>query len=134
MQAKSAKYDLNEVFAYIRRQKYWFSAKSRSVDEVTRVYAATSNPKSAEEAERFILDGIFALTPSNFYDRGFQWEMTVDIYGLIYDNRPWFVKFGMDEQEDENGTKEKLLQEISFHPPECGFVTQGGINIPAGGP
>ena len=56
--------------------------------------------------------------------------MVVDVYGLLFDARPWYVKFSIKDEENENGALEKLLQEISFHPPSEGFVTSGGINIP----
>lgn len=61
MTAKTAKTDLKDVSDFIHRKKYWFS------------------PKSAEEAEKFIIDGVLSLTTQNFYDRDWQWEMMADI-------------------------------------------------------
>lgn len=49
------------------------------------------------------------------------------------DGRHWFVKFGVDDQGNEDGTVEPWLQEISFHPAKRAFATQGGIEIAAGG-
>lgn len=125
----TAKYPLDEVFGLIRAGKYWFAAPSRSVNEVVKVYATTANPKSNVEAEKFVLDGIFSLKEVNFYQHSFQWDMVTDIYGLIFDTRPWFVKLGIADEE-EDGVTEPLLWEISFHTPKEAFVTTGGISIP----
>ena len=126
----AAKYPLEEVFKLIRANKYWFSAPSRSVNEVVKVYATMTTPKSNVEAEKFILDGIFSLKEDNFYQRSMQWDMVTDIYGLIFDTRPWFVKFAIADEELGEST-EPWLQEISFHPPDIAFVTAGGISIPS---
>lgn len=95
------------------------------------MYANTGNPKTDSEAERFVLDGIFTLSDQNLYQCGMQWGVVVDIYGLIYDGRPWYVKFAIADEEENNVT-EPWLQEISFHPPNKEFETLGGIKIPAG--
>jgi hypothetical protein len=127
-----AKYELKEVFRLIGESKYWFSAPSRSVNEVIKVYSGSGSPKSNSEAEKFITDGVLTLTDGNFYQSATQWGMVVDIYGLIYDGKPWYVKFAIADEE-EGGVTEPLLQEISFHPPEKEFVTSGGIKISSGG-
>jgi hypothetical protein len=128
--AEMAKYPLDDIFGLIRESKYWFSAQSRSLYEVIRVYAST-NPKTLVEAEKFILEGILTLSAKNFYRRNIQWEMVVDQYGVIFDSHPWFVKLAIQNEENEAGVSEPLLQEISFHPPEKEFTTTGGIKIPA---
>ena len=126
-----AKYPLDEVFKLIRASKYWFSTPSRSVNEVVKVYATTKTPKSNVEAEKYILDGLFALKDANFFKSSRQWDMTVDIYGLILDTHPWFVKFAIADEENDAGVSEPWLQEISFHPPDQAFKTVGGISIPS---
>jgi hypothetical protein len=128
--AERPKYELADVFQLIRVSKYWFSARSRSVNEVIRVYANSGSPKTTADAEKLILNALLTLTEKNFYQRNFQWEVILDIYGLIYDNRCWYVKFAVVDEE-ENGMTDLWLQEISFHPPKEGSVTLGGIKIKA---
>lgn len=85
--------------------------------------------ENVAEAEAFILKGILELKEENFYKRVIQWgdsKCIADVYGIVFDGKPWFVKFRIDSEED-------LLEEISFHPPEETFVTVGGIQISAGG-
>jgi hypothetical protein len=123
------KYSLEEVYEKIRQKKYWFSAMSRSIDQVIKAYGKVKNQEVIEEAEGFILDGILKLNEQNFYKRVIQWDdlsCIADVYGIILDGKPWFVKFRIDFEEN-------LLEEISFHPPEAEFTTVGGIRIPAGG-
>lgn len=118
------KYDLKEIQALCKSQdltRIWFSAKSRSTDKVIEAYASTEEPKSYEEAVKFILQGIVELKPEDFVERVLQWGMVAaDVYGLICDGRPWYVKFIY-----EDGT----LEEISFHPPERPLKTASGIII-----
>ena len=102
------------------------------INEVIRAYANSDTPKTTADAEKFIVGALLTLTEQNFYKRDIQWEVVVDIYGLIYDKRPWYVKFAV-ANEEENGVTEPWLQEISFHPPKEEFVTSGGITIKAEG-
>jgi len=100
------------------------SAKSRSVDAVIWAFRGSSNPKSVSEAVKFILDGIKALDDGAFVQSAVQWgdpKCIADIYGLIFEGKPWFVKFLIDE----NG----ILEEISFHPPEKDLKTVSGRKI-----
>lgn len=128
-----AENDLKTVFGLIHSKRYWFSAPSRSVNKVIEVYASSGKPKTAEEAREFIIQGVLTLKDENFYQRGRQWEMVTDIYGLIYDGHHWYVKLGVQDEETADGkTKEPWLQEISFHPPEKPFKTLGGIEIKTG--
>lgn len=124
-----AKNELPHVFGLIHANKYWFSAPSRSVSKVIEVYAASGKPMTNTEAEAFIIQGVLALKEENFFQSGTQWEMVVDIYGLIHHGLPWYVKLGVQDEETEDGTKEPWLQEISFHQPEKAFKTVGGIEI-----
>jgi|GEM_PF-6603641 len=79
-----------------------------------------------EQAEQFALEGIFQLTEKHFYKRVLQWtDCIADVYGLMFHDKPWFIKFRIDKEKD-------LLEEISFHPPDESFVTVGGFTIPAG--
>lgn len=126
-----AKYPLTEVFKLIRAKKYWFSAPSRSVYEVVRVYQNTPAPKTNQEAEDYILEAVLGLTDAHYCSSSLQWDVVTDIYGTISDNRPWYVKFAISEEENDLEQLEPLLQEISFHPPKVAFKTSGGISIPA---
>ena len=72
----------------------------------------------------FVLAGIKELTDRHFVKTVLQWGKPADVYGLIYDGKPWYVKFTLED----DGT----LQEISFHPPELEMITIGGIKVPAG--
>lgn len=124
-----AKNELPYVFGLIHANKYWFAAPSRSVNKVIEVYAASGIPMTSTEAEVFIIQGVLALKEENFFQSSMQWEMVVDIYGLIHQGLPWYVKIGVQDDETEDGTKEPWLHEISFHPPEKPFKTVGGIEI-----
>ena len=124
-----AKYPLSEVFTLVMEGKYWFPAPSRSFLIVQGLYSETPKAKSTIEAKQFILAGILSLKPENFYKRQMQWGVIVDIYGLIFDDMPWFVKFAIAPAENDDGFEESFLQEISFHPPERSFVTRGGIKL-----
>lgn len=127
--AAQAKYPLQQVFDIINSgdpSSVWFSAVSRSINPVIQVYAVTDKPKSLTEAQKFILDGIKTLTPDNFVQRTLQWndpKCVADVYGLIYDLRPWYVKFLIEDN---------VLEEISFHPPEKEITTVSGLVIPKG--
>ena len=118
-----AKYHLEDIFDIINsgdEDSIWFSARSRSTGKVIEVYGATPEPKSETEANRFILDAILTLTPGDFVENGYQWEVVTDIYALEYDDRPWFIKFCIEEGD---------LNEISFHPPEKPMTTVSGKTI-----
>jgi hypothetical protein len=124
--AQTAKYPLPEVFKRIKEKKYWFSAPSRSTDCIIEVFECTDRKMGIEQAETFALEGIFQLTDKHFYKRVLQWSNCVaDVYGLVFQNKPWFIKFRIDDEDD-------VLEEISFHPPDEAFVTIGGFKIPAG--
>ena len=124
---KKARYDLQQVFAIIDSGKtgcIWFPAPSRSVLAVVRVYEKTATPKDLNEAKEFILAGIRALKDGDFVDHNYQWETTHDIYGIVVDGRPWYVKFCIDGDGD--------LSQVSFHPPERELKTVDGHIIAAG--
>ncbi len=121
---QTPKYDLKTVQDFVRGgdgDAIWFSAPSRSINEVIRVYSNADAPKSLAEAAEFICDGILLLTEKHFVVRVLQWGVVADVYGLIYDERPWYVKFVFEDD---------LLEEISFHPPERELKTVGGYLIP----
>lgn len=119
------KYDLKEIQSLVKSSdmdKIWFSAPSRSINEVIRVYGNTDNPKSYEDAVDFIFDGLLALTRDDFVKIAPQWENEfADVYGVIFDELPWFVKFIFNDGE---------LEEISFHPPKQEMKTVSGNVIP----
>lgn len=53
-----------------------------------------------------------------------QWQTDVaDQYGILFDGRPWFVKFLIGD--------DGLLEEFSFHPPEKPLPIKSGAVIPA---
>ena len=124
--APKAAHSLDEVKrlinAYLQNGEdtVWFSAITRSVDQVTALYPRFST----QEAVRFILEAVLSLSEQDFCSSNLQWGSTnlvADVYGLIYDDKPWFVKFLI-----ENNT----VEEISFHPPEKPLKTSGGKLIP----
>ena len=128
----TARYPLQSVFAIIDTGdpgRVWFSAQPRSINAVLKVYKSeVSGPKDAEEARRFILQGIRTLTEVNFVRTVVMWNdpgCLGDEYGLIYEKRGWYAKFRIDEDGD--------LDEISFHPPERELRVTGGLVIPAAG-
>ena len=121
--SQTPKYDLNAIRQLCstgNRELIWFSATSRSTSQVIAVYAATDSPKGYKEAVEFILKGLQALTTEDFVESVLQWNTVADVYGLVFDNRPWYVKFIF-----ENG----VLEEISFHPPEKPLKTVSGKTI-----
>ena len=121
--AQAPKYDLQEIFAIIDggdKNRVWFSAPSRSIQEVIKVYQGSIDFKDAEEAAIFILKGIRSLKPENFVERILQWDAIADVYGVIFDSRPWYVKFMVEDG---------ILNEISFHPPTKPLKTISGLII-----
>ncbi len=119
------KYDLKQMQSLVQAgdlDKIWFSAPSRSVYEVIRVFKETDTPKNYEEAIDFILNGLLALTKDHFVKVSPQWDNEfADVYGLEFENLPWFVKFILKDGE---------LEEISFHPPKEEMKTVSGKVIP----
>ncbi len=125
----TAKYPLQQVFDIIDTEdseKVWFSATSKSINPVIEVYSKTSSPKSITGAQLFILVGLKTLTDLNYAQRTIQWnnpKCIADVYGLIYDKKPWYIKFMIEDG---------VLEQISFHPPKAEFKTIGGLLIPKG--
>jgi len=125
-----AKFSLAEVFRIIDScdlNRIWFSAPSRSVNEVIKAYAGSTTPKNYEDAVKFILGGIKTLDDGAFVERVVQWgdpKCIADVYGLIYDGKPWYVKFRIED--------DGVLDEISFHPPEKELKTISGKIISKG--
>jgi len=125
-----AKFSLADVFRIIDSgdlNKIWFSAPSRSVNEVIKAYAGSPTPKTNVDAISFILSGIKTLTDKDFVQSLPQWsdpKCIADIYGLIYDGKPWYVKFLIGD--------DGVLEEISFNPPIKELVTVSGKKIPKG--
>ena len=120
-----AHYSLQQVQSIVREGKteQIHILPKRSTFQVIRTYAATGKSLTIKEANEFILKGLLQFTEKNFLKSQIQWDCVVDIYGLIFDAKPWFVKFYIEEGE---------LVETSFHPPEKTFTTTGGIKIPKG--
>lgn len=123
-----ARYSLEEVFLLIDQQKYWFSARSRSLFPVVRALEGRGRKVTLEEAGSFILRGIKKLEACNYVESILQWndpKCIADVYGLIFEDLSWYVKFRIDREEG-------ILEEISFHPPERDLVTVEGMKIPKG--
>jgi hypothetical protein len=125
---RRARYPLQEVLRLVDEKKGWFSARPRSTLAVTKAYEGSTNPKSQDEAEAFIWQGIRSLTDAHYCESVLQWgdpKCIADVYGIIFDGRPWYVKFRINDEEG-------LLEEISFHPPEKEMRTVSGMVIPKG--
>ena len=122
---QKAKYDLAEVFKLVDAGKIDFTLPKKSIDAVVAVFRDSQKPLTVPEAEEFICSGIKTLTDKNFCGSQLQWEtLVVDKYGLLFDDRPWFVKFAIGE--------DGRLEEISFHPLVEALTTLWGIKIPKG--
>lgn len=106
------------VNAYLQdnRDTIWFSATSRSINQVAAIY-----PHFDQQAiVRFILNALLILTEADYCSSNLQWagsQLVADVYGIICDGKPWFVKFLIEND---------CLEEISFHPPERPLQTVGG--------
>jgi hypothetical protein len=118
-----AHYSLSEVVRLIGQNKFE-CGYTRAIKSVVDVFATTNTPKSQEEARQFIADGLKTLTPHDFFESQFQNDITVDKYGIIFAERPWFIKFYIAND---------FLEELSFHPPKDSFKTVGEKKIPKGG-
>ena len=117
-----AHYSLSEVVRLIEKNKFE-CAYTRAIKPVVDAFATTKTPKSQDEARQFIAEAMKTLTPDDFFGSQIQNEITVDKYGLIYADRPWFVKFYIAND---------FLEQLSFHPPKDSFKTVGGKRIPEG--
>lgn len=117
------KYELKDVFSIINsgdETKIWFSVPRKSYEWVVQVYADTENSKTNSEAIEFIKLGILSLTEDNFVNQVTMYSDPTDIadeYGLIFDDKPWYIKLQITEGE---------LNEISFHPPQKRLKTFSG--------
>ena len=111
------------VNAYLKKSEntVFISAPSRSVDQVVAIYPHFT---VEQDAVNFILNGILTLAEGDFCFSNLQWNdpnLVADVYGFIYDGKPWFVKFLIENN---------CLEEISFHPPEKALKTITGKIIP----
>ena len=125
--ALKAKHSLKEVVKAVDEKRYWFSAPSRSIDEVIRVLGKQGNSKTRAEAETFILQGLKKLKDGDFVESVLQWndpKCVADVYGATIEGLPWFIKFRIDEEGD--------LDEVSFHPPNKSMITISSQVIPEG--
>lgn len=126
--SRAARYPLVDVTVCMDEMRYWFSAPSRSINEVIRIYEKLGRPKNESEARDFVLQEIRRLQPGNFVQSVVQWgdsQCVADVYGALIEGQPWYIKFRIDE--------EGWLEQISFHPPAHALMTQSGSVIPAGG-
>ena len=120
-----AKYDLREVFELIDADEVE-SSVSTAVSRVMEVYSGSHPSMEAAEAENFIIDGLKSLTEDDFV-RTVLMKITrtpADEYGLVYDNRDWYVKLSI---ETYLGTDERYVDNVSFHPPEKDLTTVNGL-------
>ena len=110
--------DLNKII---------FSVPSKSTESVVTVFAETETPKSLVEATRYIFRGIKSIGNDDFVERQCLFDdptCIADVYGIIFENRSWYVKFYIDE--------EIYLEQVSFHPPEWEMKTVSGKLVPKG--
>jgi len=124
-----SKFELSDVFKIIDSKdetKIYFSAFSRSVMPVMEVFQIENKAITQEQAKEYILEGIRTLTPEHFVRTVILFNDSTylaDEYGCYFDNKPWYIKFRIDEEGN--------LEEVSFHPPLRDIVTSAGIVIEA---
>ncbi|OFZ18047.1 MAG: hypothetical protein A2Z20_08010 [Bdellovibrionales bacterium RBG_16_40_8] len=119
----SPKYQLQDVIKLISSEaesKIWFPAKSRSIDKVVEVYSTNDKLLTYGDAVDFILAGLRQLSPDDFVESVYQWDIVCDVYGAFIDKKPWYIKFAIDGD---------CLSQISFHPPEKPLKTVTGKTI-----
>lgn len=76
-------------------------------------------------AEDFVLSNLLKLTDGDFAESILQWNMVCDIYGKMFCNINWYIKFAVEK--DENG--DDNLSEISFHPLEDDLKLLSGVML-----
>lgn len=64
------------------------------------------------KAQIYIFDALMELSEADYSASHVQWEAVVDVYGVVRDRIPWYVKFCIYSDEI---TGERKLEEISFH-------------------
>ncbi len=132
--AQKAKFDLDEVKELIRARSVYV-LNDRAIALVIKVYADTDQPKSRDDAETFIIDGLLNLESIAFCERKWmsEWEQVVDIYGKVIDDYPWFIKFYIEYEEDGSaGESKACLCNVSFHPPDRDITLANGKCIEKG--
>ena len=109
----SPKYDLSKIKFLVEKfldgskNLIIFSAPSKSTRCVIEIFLCNS-----DEAEHTIAKGILQLEDNDFSHRLYQWDTTMDVYGLEnYKEANWYIKFNLIEDGDEIA-----LENISFHP------------------
>lgn len=123
---KGARYPLPEVRRLIEEKRYWFPAKPRSIHAVISVFEDLGTGIQESEAVSYILEAVSRLKTADFCESVLQWndpKCIADVYGIMKDGHPWYVKLRIDDNE---------LEEISFHPPEKQMRLANGKMIPAG--
>jgi hypothetical protein len=83
----------------------WFPTQSESLLTVSEVIAT--------------------LSGSNFAHNAVLANHVADVYGVVLDDRGWYLKFSVTE--DAEG---RAVVVISFHPLERALRTRGGVVIP----
>ena len=127
------KYPLVEVKKFTKMaldnpesEKVWFSAPSRSTNEVVKTLGSIGMKVTNEKANEYILNSIMQLTDADFYKReAGQWgvaELVTDQYGIRRDGIAWFVKFIIENGND-------YLDEISFHETNSDMRLENGTII-----
>lgn len=123
-----ARFDLQDVFKIIDsgdRDKIQIGYQ-RGTKLVIEAYRNSTTPMENREADDFILAGVRSLTPDNFCKSVLHKNdssVIMDEYGLIYDDKPWYVKLYLDGD---------FLFQLSFHPPQREMKLENGTKIPKG--
>lgn len=139
---ESPKYKLSDVFAIIDKHDgslIWFPVEDKSVKAVVAYFllicGTRVNPK---QAQKFLLQGIKRLTEEDFVCRRMLYgdpSCIADVYGIILEDAPWYVKFRLAEKCEYEDTEERslsYLEEVSFPPPSSPLRTVSGKEIPRG--
>lgn len=122
----SPKHDLAKIKSLIEKfldgskELIIFSAPSRSTKCVIEIFLCNQN-----EAEHTIAKGIMKLDDNDFSHRLYQWDTSMDVYGLEnYKDANWYIKFNLIEDGDEIA-----LENVSFHPNDKPLLLTNGRTL-----
>lgn len=108
----------------------YFSAQRRSINCVIEEFQLKGRPMGFLEAKVYILEAMQELVAGDFSHSHSQWDGFADVYGVVRDEIPWFIKFmlGVDLEK-----KQEYLEQISFHRPEKDLKLANGKIIKTDG-
>lgn len=111
---QAAKYKLTRVKELAAGSKILFSHDRATVLVMENLQITVA------EAEIFMIEGINSLSEDNFSERLLMWGDVYDVYGIIINGIPWYIKFSIFK----DGKNEECLYNISFHPIEKQLITK----------